>query len=791
MPQFQFGQFSFDSQSGELTHPDKPQQALRHKVAGLLQYLIENKDRVISKEELLDSLWQHGDYRENSLTQSIRELRLALDDNAKQPSFVKTYPQRGYQWICPLVTATSSTPEELGAKRPADPNPRINIAKTIAALLILCIGLAVWLMNINTKPSQYLPDNTVQNPKKKYSADSLLVLPFINATDDPAMAWLELGLSDMLAIDLQRHSRLLSSDSSSLSITSPVQANTLLLEAELNWPTLPVHIRSLLRDQRIDAALFASVRLHNEQQVLDFTLIHADGRDQQGSISYPSLPASAQSISQQLLYLLKPGQDRTSQFPNDDPIAAQALAQGMQALQQAGALQAHKYFRASLTIQEDSPWTQAWLARSLYTLGKWQQAHELFNEISETARQADVNLDAFIAYWLAEMAYRQGDHELEKVIGIAIEKSERSANANLMAQSYRLQANVHWRLMDWETHSSWMNKADKLLVNDDELTIEADKLFYLGNPSNEGLEKNPEIDLELNRERLSKALDFYQLLGNQPKIAASQLAIAQNYMFTEEQREKSLAAAIKGYRVLQQPFELAKALIYAGFYKIQMHQGGAAVKYFIEAKAIATELGATPLNNLIDFYFAFATLDQGLDQSSIGAHSTQPKKLEQAIQLLELYLESPTSPYYRASTLTFLGWAYTDLNRFDEALNYLEQAQELNRKFNMETSLSYSNYSMMRVHLERNDYKAVIALASEPVTTRLHANYLARAYYEENQVDTAISVLEEFKIEKPNVWQDSDESRLQALKSSKSGLPLVLQDEPKAHLIYCESDWAK
>tara|TARA_B110001454_G_scaffold20346_1_gene19191 strand:+ start:8821 stop:9075 length:255 start_codon:yes stop_codon:yes gene_type:complete len=75
---FQFEQYSFDSQSGMLSHTDKPEQTLRHKVAGLLQYLIEHQDRIVSKEELLEALWQHGDYRENSLTQSIRELRFTI-----------------------------------------------------------------------------------------------------------------------------------------------------------------------------------------------------------------------------------------------------------------------------------------------------------------------------------------------------------------------------------------------------------------------------------------------------------------------------------------------------------------------------------------------------------------------------------------------------------------------------------------------------------------------------------------------------------------------------------------
>ena len=356
---FQFEQYSFDSQSGVLTHSEKPEQALRHKVAGLLQYLIEHEDRIVSKEELLEALWQHGDYRENSLTQSIRELRVALNDSAKQPSYIKTYPQRGYQWICPLKDIELQEHSMVGKavvkkavkKKPAEMmrNTASRFAMPLMAL-ILVIGLGNWL-GLGNLLSNTGSEEKRSDEYKAMGSNSLLVLPFINATNDPTMAWLELGLSDMLSIDLQR--------SNQLKVTPPALANTLLLGAELEWPTLPVHIRSLLRDQNIDSALFASVRLHNEQQVFDFKLIHADGRNQQGSISYPSLPAAAQSISQQLLYLLRPGQVRQTKTPADDPIAALALAQGMQALQEEGSISAQKYFQASLTIQEDNPWTRA------------------------------------------------------------------------------------------------------------------------------------------------------------------------------------------------------------------------------------------------------------------------------------------------------------------------------------------------------------------------------------------------------------------------------------------------
>ena len=766
---FQFEQYSFDSQSGVLSHTEKPEQALRHKVAGLLQYLIEHQDRIVSKEELLEALWQHGDYRENSLTQSIRELRLALDDSAKQPHYVKTFPQRGYQWICPLEDVTV---EEAKKSEP----------KKIKRFAIPFIALmaAITLMAFTGLSTGPIKDS-------KEDIKSVLVLPFINATNDPTMAWLKHGLSDMLAIDLQR--------SNQLKVIPPALANTLLLNAELDWPTLPVHIRTLLRDQKFDSALFASVRLHNGQQVFDFKLIYADGRNQQGSISYPSLPAAAQSISQQLLYLLRPEQRRSAKTETVDdlfdPIAAQALAQGMQALQEEGPINAQKYFQASLTIQQDSPWTRAWLARSRYALGKWDEAENLFNEITTAQRQSDISLDAFIAYWLAELAYRRGDDQLQILVDGATKKSEQALDPKQMAQNYRLQASIAWNTMDWESHRIWMEKADQLFSASNDLTIEADKLFYLGNPSNEGLEKNPQNDLLLNQARLQKALNFYQQLNNQPMIAASQLAIAQNYMLDLPSREQALKQALILYRQLEQPFELAQTLIYAGFYQVQLHHGEKAMAYFNEAKQIAVQLGSNSLLNNTDFYLAFAMLDQGLDQTALGRHPTHKEKLQQAINLLESFIEIQTAPYYHASALVFLGWAYADLDNYEQALDVLNQAKTLNKELNMETSFGYSSYSIMRIHLARKDYSAIIAMSDDKITTRLQANFLARAYFESNQIGRAIETLSNFKSQLPSLWQNKDEQRLIDYRNSQKGIVLQLPSEPKAHLVYCESDWIK
>ena len=720
-----FSQFQFDANSGCLTvnaSDDRPMDApqeiqLRHKVASLLHYFLEHCDRIISKEELLDKLWQHGDYRENSLTQSVRELRAVLGDNAKKPTFIKTYPQRGYQWIADIENAVDTSNNVIANNSNVQFNGKYLTYLFGLGVTLVLAGIIMWAV-LSSASEREPQDNSI---------NSLLVLPFINATDDPNMAWLELGLADMLAIDIQRivHAQPKKVGDINLQITSPAIANSLLLDAQVQWPTLPVHIRSLLLEKNLQVALFASVRLHKQQQILDFQLIYANGKTKQGSISYPSLPGATNAIGRQILHLLHPDSDISIDSIQKDPIATRAFAEGVQSLQQAGPLKAKKYFQASLLLNEANHWSRAYLARTHIALGNWQVAEQHLEKISDSSLTADPSLDAFIHYWRFELAYRRGAEDLEHYLAPAIKKAEVVGNSKLLARSYRMQAQISWQKMDWSAHRKWLDKAEQLFTVNSLLHVEADNLFYLGNLSNGGLEKNPSNDLQLNQDRLMKALNFYQQLGNQNMIAASHFAIAQNYTFTLTKREFSLKKTLALYRQLQQPYELAQVLLYAGFYHMQLHDGVTASTYFTEAKKIALALGARKLLQDSRFLLGFAMLDQGLDQSALGRHGKNEEKLYQAIALLENFISTQPSQELQANALVFLGWANTDLGRFDLALKQLNQAKSINQKFNFETTFGYSSYSIMRIHLARGDFKLVTDMADEPVDDKFTSSFFS------------------------------------------------------------------
>ncbi len=68
----------------------------------VLLYLIENRDRLVARGELLDRFWQGRDVYDVALTKCIGAIRKALEDRREPPRFVETRYGEGYRYIGPF-----------------------------------------------------------------------------------------------------------------------------------------------------------------------------------------------------------------------------------------------------------------------------------------------------------------------------------------------------------------------------------------------------------------------------------------------------------------------------------------------------------------------------------------------------------------------------------------------------------------------------------------------------------------------------------------------------------------
>lgn len=95
---YRFGDFEVDVACHELRRNEQVVDLQRLPFA-LLVYLIENRDRVVSKQELLEQVWQRSHSSDSTLPTGVRALRSALGDPASNPTIVSTVRGRGYRFL--------------------------------------------------------------------------------------------------------------------------------------------------------------------------------------------------------------------------------------------------------------------------------------------------------------------------------------------------------------------------------------------------------------------------------------------------------------------------------------------------------------------------------------------------------------------------------------------------------------------------------------------------------------------------------------------------------------------
>lgn len=76
--------------------------SLAPKAFDVLRYLVEHADRLVTQEEVLEKLWPDTYVNPEVVKKYVLEIRKALGDQSSNPTFIATFPRRGYQFIAPI-----------------------------------------------------------------------------------------------------------------------------------------------------------------------------------------------------------------------------------------------------------------------------------------------------------------------------------------------------------------------------------------------------------------------------------------------------------------------------------------------------------------------------------------------------------------------------------------------------------------------------------------------------------------------------------------------------------------
>jgi TolB-like protein len=94
---YRFGNFSLDTERLELRRSDTLV-AIEPQVFSVLVYLIENRDRVVGKDEMFSQVWQRRIVSDATLTSRINFARRAIGDSGRTQTVIRTFPRRGYRF---------------------------------------------------------------------------------------------------------------------------------------------------------------------------------------------------------------------------------------------------------------------------------------------------------------------------------------------------------------------------------------------------------------------------------------------------------------------------------------------------------------------------------------------------------------------------------------------------------------------------------------------------------------------------------------------------------------------
>lgn len=616
-----FGEFELDLPGRELRRHGG-QIELQPRVFDLLVYLMEHRERAVSKDELQEQVWAGVVVTEASLTRAVMKLRQALGDDAGAPSAVKTIHGHGYRFVAPVTQALpkGEQPAVATAEEPA--RGRIWIPLSVAALLTAAVAFGIYSL---------IP--------KDVAGTRVAVLPVVNDTEDPDLAWARLGLMSF-ASDLIANSNQLSvvSDAQIVRLADDMGDDDALMAERLRRGFGATHI---LRLELVSGG--GGLRMN-------YTLSGTNGSEVRGTMVDDDPTVLTRGVARSVIAAIAGQRRMRDQFKSvsDDPFLNEAYSRGM----------------------------------SLVLEGRCADARGLFKVVTD---QEPESFEARYEY--AYCSRILGEPDLaEEILVPLIEEHRQIGPSRALAQALQLLGVLYNR-------TGRLDEAEALELEGLQVARGIDDQDLAG-----GLLVNLSIiaedrgDFALAKERLGRAMVAYQDAGREVLPGNIYSALANLAMDRGEldDAEKNLALALESFRFVGDRRNEAMMLNNTGYLLRLQGRLDEAETFHEQSYSLREELGdrvgmGRVRNMMAQLYLARGQYDKALESAGEAVAIANASK----------------DRLFEATAQVHMGEAELGRENLDEAENHFQKAHDIFSQIQDRMRVMSTRISLARVDFER------------------------------------------------------------------------------------------
>src|SRR6266851_433108 len=165
--QYLFADYTLDTDRRELRHGFESI-AVEPQVLDLIIHLLENRGRVVSKDELIVSIWGGRIVSDGTITSRVYAARKAVGDTGQDQKLIRTMARKGFRFVAPLRT------------EPSMPTP----------------------VQTTQQPTEHI--RTDSHPSPLPDRPAIAVLAFVNMSGDPEQEYFSDGISEDITTALSK-----------------------------------------------------------------------------------------------------------------------------------------------------------------------------------------------------------------------------------------------------------------------------------------------------------------------------------------------------------------------------------------------------------------------------------------------------------------------------------------------------------------------------------------------------------------------------------------------------------